>query len=311
MHSSGLPDETEWIRQISLPVELASADLTCEKTLREYGIPYTISGGTVETAATLVIPRRPLDVLVDLVDRLLGPGGCPWDQEQTHKSLIKYLLEESHELIDAVENNDAESMREELGDVLLQPLMHTQIQKRDGGFDADEVAREITQKLIRRHPHVFGDVEAKTSAEVLKNWDKIKKVEKTETEKWSILSGIPRSLPALHRAHEVSKRAARQGFEWQDVEGVLEKLEEERIELLEAMRKGNISDVEAELGDLLFTIVNLARWEKVDAEAALRKMLDRFTLRFKAMESLAEQELSTLSSQEWDDLWNQAKAITR
>jgi tetrapyrrole methylase family protein/MazG family protein len=293
------------------PVFLAYADDYCESLLSARGVQFSIASDGDFECATLVIPRRPIDVLVDLVDRLLGPGGCPWDQEQTHETLTKHLIEESHELIDAIENKDLDAMKEELGDVLLQPFMHTQIQKRDGGVDADSVARQITEKLVRRHPQVFGDVVASDAAEVLKNWDKIKRTEKGESPKKSILSGIPRSLPGLHRAHEVSKRAARQGFEWENLDGVWEKLEEERQELIEAIRMGNPERVESELGDLLFTVVNIARWEKVDAESALRKMLDRFTARFQAMEELASKPLSELTAQEWDDLWNQAKQSYR
>ncbi len=289
---------------------LAYSDPVCESMLTSRRIAFTIATDDISDAGSLVIPRRPIDVLVDLVDRLLGPGGCPWDQEQTHETLTKYLLEESYELVDAIETKDLVGMREELGDVMLQPLMHTQIQKRDGGFDADSVARQVTEKLIRRHPHVFGDVKAENSAEVLKNWDKIKKTEKANQAKKSILSGIPRSLPALHRAHEVSKRAARQGFEWEKIEDVFAKLEEEKRELLEAMETGSPLQVESELGDLLFTVVNIARWEKVDAESALRKMLDRFTERFQLMETLSEKDLTSLTAKEWDDLWNNAKSIT-
>ncbi len=259
------------------------------------------------TGGCLVIPRRPIDALVDLVDRLLGPGGCPWDQEQTHETLSRHLLEESYELIDAIDAKDFESMKEELGDVLLQPIMHSQIRKQNQGFDADDVAEGIVDKLIRRHPHVFGDAVATDSAEVLKNWDKIKQTEK----KRSVLAGVPRSLPSLLRAHEISKRAARQGFEWENLEGVLEKLEEERAELLEAISHNDPGEIESELGDLLFTVVNIARWTKVDAETALRKMLDRFSARFQAMEETTTKELTKLSPSEWDDLWKEAKQQTR
>jgi len=248
--------------------------------------------------------------LVWVVDRLLGPGGCPWDQEQTHESLKRYLIEESYELIDAIDGGDESAMREELGDVLLQPLMHAQKKHLEGAWSIEEVAQGITEKLIRRHPHVFGEVAVQDSAEVLRNWDAIKRAEKgsaASSEVVSILAGVPRAMPALLLAQEVSKRAARAGFEWPDLEGVWAKFHEEEQELREALATGDRAEIESELGDLLFTVVNLARWAKVDAEDALRTMVNRFRGRFERMEELAGRPLGELSSEEWDDLWNQAK----
>lgn len=248
--------------------------------------------------------------LVWVVDRLLGPGGCPWDQEQTHESLKRYLIEESYELIDAIDRSDDAAMREELGDVLLQPLMHTQKKHLEGAWSIEEVAQGITEKLIRRHPHVFGEVAVEDAAEVLRNWDAIKRAEKKDAgapEVVSILAGVPRAMPALLLAQEVSKRAARAGFEWPDFEGVWAKFHEEEQELRDALASEDRAAVESELGDLLFTVVNLARWAKVDAEDALRTMVNRFRGRFERMEELAGRPLSELSAEEWDDLWNQAK----
>ncbi len=285
-------------------------------------------------APTIVIPAQSTENpgglygLVWVVDRLLGPGGCPWDQEQTHATLKKYLIEEAYELVQAIDDEDDDKLREELGDVLLQPVQHAQMQARDGNWDIDAVAQTVTEKLVRRHPHVFVEIPPLlsggeggrgvrgvaidalkaaprseppiTTDQVLKNWDAIKQQER----EGGVLHGIPRSMPALLRALEVSKRAARNGFEWPNVEGVWEKLDEETQELRQANTK---EEQEHELGDLLFTVVNLARWYKIDPEDALRRMLDRFTARFEKMEENANKPLQQLNPEEWDTLWEQAK----
>ena len=243
-----------------------------------------------------------------VVDRLLGPGGCPWDQAQTHETLRKHLIEECYELVEAIDRQDAAAMREELGDVLLQPVMHAQMMARDGGPDIDAIAEQITAKLIRRHPHVFGEVSVADEGEVLRNWEAIKREERSGTAKDSALAGIPGSMPALLRALEISKRAARLGFEWPDFEAVWDKFHEEEAELREALAGGDSERIAAEFGDLLFTVVNLARWAKIDPEDALRGMLDRFTARFRQMETRSEVPLDELSPDEWDRLWNEAKA---
>ena len=245
--------------------------------------------------------------LVWIVDRLLGPGGCPWDQEQTHETLKKHLIEECYELIQAIDEKSGEKMKEELGDVLLQPIMHAQMEKLAGRWDIDDVAKGITEKLIRRHPHVFGDVVAADSDEVLKNWDKIKLAEKGDVPQ-SVLSGVPVAMPALLRAHEISKRAARCGFEWPDIEAVWDKMREEEGELRDALKSGDEDTVAREVGDLLFTAVNVARWAGVEPEDALRSMLDRFTARFQSMEAASQRPLAELSPEEWDALWETAKA---
>ncbi len=256
--------------------------------------------------SVLLLTREPLYELVHVVDRLLGPGGCPWDIEQTHESLKKYVLEEAYEVLDAIDSTDMEKLQEELGDLLLQPMMHSQMEQRDGGFGIDNVAQGITDKLVRRHPHVFGDIDVADSDEVLRNWDRIKLNEKGTTPA-SILAGVPKGMASLLRAHEVSKRAARVGFEWPHMDAVFEKLDEEILELREAIDSGDLAHIESEVGDLLFTVVNLARWQKIEPEEALRRMLNRFTERFMHMEQLAGRDLKELSAQEWDDLWNRAK----
>lgn len=265
-----------------------------------------IENGVILVPKSKDQPPSQLGRLVEVSDRLLGPGGCPWDQEQTHESLKKYLIEEAYELCDAIDSGDQQKLIEELGDVLLQPVIHAQMAHRDGQFCIEDVAQGIVEKLIRRHPHVFGDVTADDSDQVLRNWDAIKKSEKGEAPS-SILDGVPTAMPSLLRAHEVSKRAARAGFEWPNLEGVWQKFDEEVSELKAAIESGDSGEIESELGDLLFTVVNLARWMKVEPEEALRKMLGRFTERFRQMELKSSKPLTELSPDEWDELWNQAK----
>jgi len=265
------------------------------------------------TEAVLIVPvlAGPIDELVSIVDRLLGPGGCPWDQAQTHDTLKKYLLEEAYEVIDAIEASDTVSLCEELGDLILQPVMHGQISAASGGFSTNDCAKAINRKLIHRHPHVFGDASASSPEDVLRQWDLLKMKEKeVKGETRSILSGVPRSMAALHRAYEVSKRAARVGFEWSSLDGVLEKMREEIGELLEAQETGDQEHIKAEVGDLLFTVVNIARWLKVEPEEALRRMVDRFTERFQTMEALATTELTELREDQWESLWQAAKRLT-
>lgn len=243
--------------------------------------------------------------LVNIVDALLGPNGCPWDREQTHDTLKKHLLEEAYETIEAIDSKCAEQLCEELGDLLLQPLMHSQMDAIKGLYDIDDVIAAISNKLIRRHPHVFGDREVADAQEVLANWDAIKQSEKTDER--SILDGIPRSLPALLRAYEVSKRAARVGFEWPDLASVLTKVTEEQREFEEALKSEDRERIAAEFGDLLFALVNVARWKDIEPEDALRKMIARFVERFEQMERAAGKALRELTAQEWDGLWERAK----
>ncbi len=247
-----------------------------------------------------------------VVRRLMGPGGCPWDIAQTHESLKKYLIEESYELIAAIDDGDLNAMAEELGDVLLQPLMHAEIERRAGRQSITQIADLASEKLIRRHPHVFGDAVAHTPEDVLARWDSIKRAERAEAGKpGSILTGIPASLPALMLAMEISKRAARAGFEWPDMDSVWEKFHEEEREFREALESGDTEHIAAELGDLLFTVVNLARWAKIDPEDALRTMAQRFRRRFELMGQSAGKPLTDLSPEEWDLAWNAAKSALR
>ncbi len=243
--------------------------------------------------------------LVQVVDALLGPNGCPWDKEQTHETLKKHMVEESYEVLEAIDSGDPAALCEELGDFLLQAVMHAQMDAIEGYYDIDDVIRGITDKLVRRHPHVFGDVSVAGSEEVLSNWDAIKKSEKGGER--SALAGVPKAMPSLLRAHEISKRAVRVGFEWQAMEDVFSKLNEEVGELRNAIATGSATEIEGEIGDLLFTVVNIARWLKVEPEEALRKMVDRFSSRFIKMEKLATKPLRKLSFEEWDALWERAK----
>lgn len=286
------------------PLEGAYHPDTFHPSFRSWMRPVPPEG--VPDGSTLLLPApdaTPLGELAYVVDRLLGPGGCPWDQEQTHETLRKYLIEETYETVDAIDAGDLEALREELGDLLLQPVLHAGIRKAAGGWGIDDVARGIVDKLVRRHPHVFGETVVGSTDDVLRNWEAIKRTEGKE----SVLKGVPRSMPALARALLVSKRAARAGFEWPSMEGVLDKLDEEDREVREALASGDAAHIEAEIGDLLFTVVNVARWAKVDPEEALRGMLDRFTRRFERMERLAEAPLAELDPETWDALWNRAK----
>lgn len=273
-----------------------------------------VIGNEVPDGSVILFLPSPVDQLIHVVKRLMDPGGCPWDQAQTHESLKRYLIEETYEVVEAIDANDTNLLVEELGDLLLQPVMHAQIADQRGAFNVNDVAQGIVDKLVRRHPHVFGDVSVKDADEVLKNWDRIKQTEKKDTSgnslPKSILGNIPRAMPALLRAHEVSECAARCGFEWPDLPSVFEKLEEEKAELKEAIALADDDAIEAELGDVLFTVVNLARWLKVEPEEALRKMVNRFSLRFETMEAMATVPLSDLSPEKWQSLWELAKSKT-
>lgn len=246
--------------------------------------------------------------LVEAVQRLRGPGGCPWDREQTHESLKRYVIEETYEVIDAIDSGEPAKLEDELGDFILQALLHAQIAGESGQFDIADVCRKIREKLVRRHPHVFGDVEISGVDDVLHNWEQIKS-EEYEHRK-SVLDGVPASLPALMRAAKISKKAARTGFDWPDVESIIVKLKEETAELEEAIDRGDDAQIKDEIGDLLFTIVNIARFRRVDPEEALRDMLARFIRRFQSIEQKAEETgrgIGAMTLEEMDRIWDEAK----
>ncbi len=253
--------------------------------------------------------QNPIDRLVEIMRCLRAPDGCPWDREQTLESLKKNLVEETYEVIDAIDGGDRATLREELGDLLLQIVFQSQICAEEGHFDFQDVAQAITDKLVRRHPHVFGDVKVADADEVLKNWEQIKRVEKGETPR-SAVAGVPRHLPALHKAQQVQSRAARVGFDWKETADVLAKIEEELREIRMAMAEESAERVRDEIGDLLFAVVNLTRFLGHEAEEVLNLTVNRFTRRFQYIEEKvhgAGRKLTDCSLDELEDLWQEAK----
>lgn len=251
--------------------------------------------------------------LVEVMARLRAPNGCPWDREQTHATLKPYLLEETYEALEAIDIGDDDELCKELGDVLLQVVFHAQIAAEENRFGIEEVARAIVDKLIRRHPHVFADVEVDGSEQVLQNWEQIKKQERQEQGEAtpSLLDGIPKQLPALMRAQRMQARVSRQGFDWDQIEGPLDKVEEEFAELRQAWASGETPAIEDEFGDLLFALVNTGRFLNVDPEQSLRQSTDKFERRFRALEEAVRtsgREISALSLQELDAIWDEIKA---
>ncbi|MFZ3579237.1 nucleoside triphosphate pyrophosphohydrolase [Virgibacillus sp. DJP39] len=249
------------------------------------------------------------DRLKEVISKLRGPGGCPWDQAQTHETLRKYAIEEVYELIDAIDDQDDDGIIEELGDVLLQVMLHSQIGEDNGYFTVDDVIQSVTDKMIHRHPHVFGGTKADTVGQVYKNWDALKQEEKGK-ERPSHLDGIPKHLPALSKASKLQGQAAKVGFEWSDTEPVWQKLEEEIMEVKEAIEKKDDTEVEKEFGDVLFVIANLARYYKINAEVALNQTNQKFMSRFRYIEKQLTdkgRQLADASLEEMDYYWNQAK----
>ena len=251
--------------------------------------------------------------LMEIMRRLRGPGGCPWDAEQSHESLKRYLLEEAYEVIEAIDAGEPAHLKEELGDLLLQPVFHAAIAEERGDFTMDEVLDAINEKLIRRHPHVFGEEVIETSQAQVENWEKIKKQEQGVLRK-SALSGIPPQLPALMKAQKITEKAARVGFDWEHTDQVFAKVMEELHEFEEAMLSGDQKEMESELGDLLFAIVNLGRFLAIDPEEALSKTIRRFTTRFSHVEDTLHargQAMQSATLAEMDVLWEEAKTMER
>jgi MazG family protein len=246
-----------------------------------------------------------IDRLRQIVAKLRAPDGCPWDREQTHETLKPHLLEECYELIDAIDDRNDDALLEELGDLLLQVVLHAQMASEEGRFQFDQVADRIADKLVLRHPHVFGEGKLSTSDAVLRQWDAIKRAEKRDRQ--SMLDGVPRTLPALARAEKIQTKAARAGFDWPEAQEVLAKIREEIAEIETAADGEQLAE---ELGDLLFSIVNFARKRKLDAEGLLQSANEKFSRRVRAMESLSLEkglQLSKLSLPELDLLWDEAK----
>jgi tetrapyrrole methylase family protein/MazG family protein len=271
---------------------------------------------------------RRFEDLVALQQKLLSPDGCPWDRQQTHESLRTYLLEEAYEVLDALDSNQPAKLAEELGDLLLQIVFHAQLARTAGEFEIGDVIESIYQKMVRRHPHVFGEARAENAAQVLKNWEQIKAEEREKQRQSlgagdgatgpagaavppaSLLDGVPKTLPALLEAYQLTRRAARVGFDWELIEGVLDKLAEEAAELREAMSQASAARQEEEVGDLLFAAANVARFLGVDPELALRKASRKFTARFQAMEQEATRSgrlIAGSTPQQLDALWEQVK----
>lgn len=252
--------------------------------------------------------------LVNIVKILREPGGCPWDREQTHQSIRENFLEETYEVLEAIDTLNPVFMQEELGDVLLQIVLHSDMARDESWFTVDDVCNDICQKLIIRHPHVFGDVIVNSTGDVLKNWDDIKRQTKSQKTQSEAMAAIPATYPALMKAQKVQGKAKKAGFDWADAQGAFEKIAEESAELKEALAGGNRAAVEDELGDLLFSVVNVARFCKCDAETALEKATKKFTKRFTVTEKLAAEkgiDMKEASIDVLDELWNEAKTLTK
>lgn len=258
--------------------------------------------------------RYDVNDLIDIVEILRSPGGCPWDIEQDHKSIRRDFLEETYEVIEAINKEDKDGLLEELGDVLLQVVFHTQIEREKNSFDLNDVADGVCKKMIERHPHVFGNVNAETSEQVLENWDVIKKQTKSQKSQTESMLSIPREFPALMRADKVQKKAAKVGFDWDSVEGAFEKVSEELEELKEAVTMGVVENANEELGDLLFSVVNVSRFIGVDSEEALTFATDKFIDRFSKVEKMAEEKginMKETELSELDKLWDEAKKVSK
>ncbi|MFQ6097872.1 MAG: nucleoside triphosphate pyrophosphohydrolase [Armatimonadota bacterium] len=249
---------------------------------------------------------RALQDLVEVIARLRGPGGCPWDRQQTHASLKRYLIEECYEALEAIDARDPKRLSDELGDVLIQVLLHAQIAAERGDFDIEDIAQGTVRKLRHRHPHVFGDVQVRDADEVIVNWERLKHQEPVNRGRESLLDGVPEALPALLRALKTQKRAARVGFDWEDVTGPLEKVDEElRRDIAEG------KDAADEVGDLLFAVVNVARFLDVDPEDALRATVRKFRERFACIEAAARRQgraIEEMTVEEMDAVWDRTKS---
>lgn len=257
--------------------------------------------------------KRSFDELVQLMQTLRGPNGCPWDRKQTLPSLKPFVIEESYEVVDAIDRDDRASLAEELGDFLLQAVFIAELTREEGSFDIYDAITAIHDKLVRRHPHVFGDVEANDAEQVLVNWEKLKQDER-KAENKSVLSGVPQAMPALLKASRLTEKAARVGFDWRRTDDVFDKLDEEMHELREAVAAGDQEHIHEEIGDLLFTLANIARKVNVNPEEALQSTNRKFMRRFESMETRVrerEQNLDQLELEEMDRLWDEAKAAER
>lgn len=261
-----------------------------------------------------------IDEFIDTIARLRAPDGCPWDRDQDHKSLGRYLLEEAYEVLEAIHKDEPEKLKEELGDLLLQIVLHAQIAKEDGAYDFYQVAEGINAKMLARHPHVFGDSKVDSAAEVVAQWEELKKEEarakaasgdSPEQQPLSSVDNVPNALPALLKALKVSEKAVSEGFEWRDFNELWTKVESEVAELKEAIEAPEsdtkLDEIELEIADVLFCLVNVARWHKLNPEESLLKGIEKFRTRYRMMEALADEPLRSKSKEDLAKLWNQAK----
>lgn len=254
------------------------------------------------------------DGLVQIMKRLRAPDGCPWDKEQSKESLKPYVIEEAYEVVEAIDNGEPSELREELGDLLLQVVFLSQLAEEAGEFNVDNVVFEIIEKLVRRHPHVFGEVSGLTTEEVVKSWASIKIDEKKEKGISSVLDGVPFQMPALLRAHRLTEKASRVGFDWDSIDGVFAKLEEELKEFEEAVASKDRLKMEDELGDVMFSLVNIARFLEVNPEEALKKTINKFVNRFLYMEEAIKMgggEIRDVGLEEMERLWEEAKTLKK
>jgi tetrapyrrole methylase family protein/MazG family protein len=255
------------------------------------------------------VRKQTFEDLVSLFARLRAPGGCPWDRAQDHRTLKPYIIEEAYEVVEAIEEDDPKKLQEELGDLLGQVIFNAQIAKEDGKFGIKEVISGQMEKMTRRHPHIFGKTKVKDAADVLLNWEEIKYKEK-KRDRPSALDGVPKHLPALLKAHRIQDKAARLGFDWEHIDGAFAKLEEELQEFSRAYAGGRKREITDELGDILFTLVNLSRFLEVDPEGALRGTIDKFTSRFQHIErslKRSKKSFKDVSLDEMEALWQQSK----
>lgn len=248
--------------------------------------------------------------LVNITHILRAPGGCPWDREQTHESIRRDFIEETYEVIEAINKQSPEMLCEELGDILLQVTLHSEMETEKGVFNIDDVCDGVCKKLIERHPHVFGDVTVSNTGEVLTNWDAIKKNSKNQKTQTESMLSVPREFPALMRADKVQKKASKVGFDWDSADGAFDKVAEEMVELQEAVNEGDKSHISEEFGDLLFSVVNVSRFLGLDSEECLTKATDKFISRFSLVEKMAAErniDMKSSAIEELDKLWETAK----
>ncbi|MFA1822380.1 nucleoside triphosphate pyrophosphohydrolase [Virgibacillus oceani] len=298
-------------------ITIVDAVGTNQEVIKEIPLEELDHGIEMSNLMSVYVPPAPDSLLnhkfhrlKEIITILRGPNGCPWDRKQTHESLRPYVIEETYELIDAIDQQDDDNIIEELGDILLQVMLHSQIGEDNGYFQVDDVIRSITEKMIYRHPHVFGNKQVDTVDEVYKNWDELKKEEKGKGEKTSVLDGVPKELPSLAKAYKLQYKAAKVGFEWEDVGGVWDKLDEELKEVKEAVEAADTEEVEKELGDVLFVLANLARYYKINPEVALNRSNRKFLSRFSYIEAALEKQKKDINDAtlgEMDKFWDKAK----